>query len=113
MRNRLTRIHIGLRTVKTTAAIIISMGLVHFYGTTDSKYIFAMLGAMAAMEHTFQESLEAITANYAEAELFSVKRGYPLLKLEGVSAGENDVPFEYTEILFRGDKVKLSFRYNR
>lgn len=50
---------IGLRTVKTTAAIIISMTLVHFYGTTDSKYIFAMLGAMAAMENTFQESLEA------------------------------------------------------
>jgi uncharacterized membrane protein YgaE (UPF0421/DUF939 family) len=35
------------------------MTLVHFYGTTDSKYIFAMLGAMAAMENTFQESLEA------------------------------------------------------
>ena len=51
--------HIGLRTVKTTASIIISMTLVHFYGTTDSKYIFAMLGAMAAMENTFQESLEA------------------------------------------------------
>ena len=50
---------IGLRTVKTTAAIIISMTLVHFYGTTDSKYIFAMPGAMAAMENTFQESLEA------------------------------------------------------
>ena len=61
---------------------------------------------------TFQESLEAVTANYAEAELFCVKRGYPLLKLEGISAGANDVPFEYTEILFRGDKVKLSFKYN-
>ena len=47
MRHHLTRIHIGLRTVKTTAAVIISMALVHFYGTTDSKYIFAMLGAMA------------------------------------------------------------------
>lgn len=59
MRHHLTRIHIGLRTVKTTAAVIISMALVHFYGTTDSKYIFAMLGAMAAMENTFRESLEA------------------------------------------------------
>lgn len=64
MRNRFTRIHIGLRTAKTTAAIIISMSLVHFYGTTDSKYIFAMLGAMAAMEHTFQESLEACLTQF-------------------------------------------------
>lgn len=59
MHKKLTRFRIGLRTVKTTMAIIISMVLVHFYGTTDSKYIFAMLGAMGAMEHTFQESLEA------------------------------------------------------
>ena len=59
MRQKFLRIHIGLRTIKTTAAIIISMALVHFYGTTESKYIFAMLGAMAAMDNTFQQSLEA------------------------------------------------------
>lgn len=64
MHKKLTRFHIGLRTVKTTSAIIISMSLVHFYGTTDSKYIFAMLGAMAAMEHTFQESLEACLTQF-------------------------------------------------
>lgn len=64
MHKKLARIHIGLRTVKTTAAIIISMTLVHFYGTTDSKYIFAMLGAMAAMEHTFRESLEACLTQF-------------------------------------------------
>lgn len=59
MHRKLLRFHIGLRTVKTTVAIILSMMLVHFYGTTDSKYIFAMLGAMGAMEHTFRESMEA------------------------------------------------------
>lgn len=59
MHKKLIHFHIGLRTLKTTAAIILSMALVYFYGTTDSRYIFAMLGAMAAMEHTFQESLEA------------------------------------------------------
>ena len=64
MHKKLLRIHIGLRTVKTTAAIILSMTLVHFYGTTDSKYIFAMLGAMAAMEHTFQESMEACLTQF-------------------------------------------------
>lgn len=59
MYKKRTRISIGLRTAKTTAAIVISMILVYFYGTTESRYIFAVLGAMAAMEHTFQESLEA------------------------------------------------------
>lgn len=64
MHKKLARFHIGLRTAKTTAAIIISMMLVYFYGTTDSRYIFAMLGAMAAMEHTFQESLEACLTQF-------------------------------------------------
>ncbi len=64
MHRKPARVHIGLRTLKTTAAIVISMMLVHFYGTTDSKYIFAMLGAMAAMEHTFRESLEACLTQF-------------------------------------------------
>ena len=59
MHKQFLRFHIGLRTAKTTVAIIIAMVLVHFHGTTDSKYIFAMLGAMGAMEHTFRESVEA------------------------------------------------------
>ena len=64
MHKKFARIHIGLRTTKTTAAIIISMILVYFYGTTDSRYIFAMLGAMAAMENTFQESIEACLTQF-------------------------------------------------
>ena len=64
MHKKRIRFHIGLRTAKTTAAIILSMMLVYFCGTTDSRYIFAMLGAMAAMEHTFQESLEACLTQF-------------------------------------------------
>ncbi len=51
--------HIGLRTVKTVAAVIISMLVVDFYGATSSKLIFAMLGAMAAVQPSFKESLES------------------------------------------------------
>ena len=51
------RFHIGLRTVKTAVAVIVSMLIVGAFGTTDSKMIFAMLGAMAAMQTTFKESL--------------------------------------------------------
>lgn len=59
MRNKRLRFHVGLRTIKTTAAVIISMLVVSWFGTTDSKLIFAMLGAMAAVQPTFQESLES------------------------------------------------------
>jgi len=53
------KLHIGLRTVKTAVAIIIAMILVEPYGATSSRLIFAMLGAMAAVQPTFRESLEA------------------------------------------------------
>lgn len=59
MQKRHLEFHIGLRTVKTAAAVIISMIIVHFLGTTTSKLIFAMLGAMAAVQPTFNESLES------------------------------------------------------
>ncbi len=53
------RFRIGLRTLKTAAAVIISMMIVTSYGSTTSKLIFAMLGAMAVMGHTFKESMES------------------------------------------------------
>lgn len=53
------RFHIGLRTVKTAAAVIIAMLIVDMLGATTSKLIFAMLGAMAAVQPTFRESLES------------------------------------------------------
>ena len=52
------RLRIGLRTVKTAVAIVIAMILVEPYGATSSRLIFAMLGAMAAVQPTFRESLE-------------------------------------------------------
>ena len=59
MKKRDRKIPIGLRTIKTAASVIIAMAMVDIFGTTDSPLIFAMLGAMAAMEPTFKDSLEA------------------------------------------------------
>lgn len=59
MLSKLIHFRIGLRTMKTAAAVIISMMIVYFYGTTDSRLIFAMLGAMAAVQTSFKESLES------------------------------------------------------
>jgi len=53
------RFHIGMRTLKTAAAIIVAMIIVDAYGATASKLIFAMLGAMAAVQPTFKESVES------------------------------------------------------
>ena len=59
MLQKLINFRIGLRTIKTALAVIVSMVIVYFYGTTDSRLIFAMLGAMAAVQPSFKESLES------------------------------------------------------
>lgn len=62
MKKGFPKIHIGLRTAKTTAAIVISMVIVDYLGTSASKLIFAMLGAMAAVQPTFKESWDSCLA---------------------------------------------------
>ena len=50
---------VGLRTIKTAAAIIIALAIVNQYGASSAKLIFAMLGAMSAVQPTFRASAEA------------------------------------------------------
>lgn len=57
--HKLNKIHIGPRTAKTAVAVLIAMVIVDAFGATDSRLVFAMLGAMAAMEHTFRGSLQS------------------------------------------------------
>ena len=56
------QVHIGLRTIKTAAAVLLAMVIAGRFGGTGDKLIFAMLGAMAVIEPTFQASLEACLA---------------------------------------------------
>lgn len=72
MRRKRPRIHIGLRTIKTTLSVIIAMMIVDAFGATTSRMIFAMLGAMAAMEPTFKDSLEACVVQTASLILGGV-----------------------------------------
>lgn len=74
------RIHIGRRTFKTALAVLISLILVSFYGATTSKMIFAMLGAMSAMEMTFQKSLESCLTQFV-GMFFGVIAGVVLRSL--------------------------------
>lgn len=59
MKKKHTRFRIGLRTVKTAVAVMLAMVIVDSYGATTSKLIFAVLGAMDAVQPTFKASLKA------------------------------------------------------
>lgn len=48
---------IGLRTLKSAIAVTIALGVVEHYGATGSKLIFALIGALSAMEPTFKGAI--------------------------------------------------------
>lgn len=58
-----------------------------------------------------EEHLEAKAASAAEAEHLGMRRGQPVLLLEDVICDDNSLAFEYSTIVFRGDKVRLGFDY--
>ncbi len=64
MKLTLEKIHIGRRTIKTVAAVVIAMLVAEFWGSTTSKLIFAMMGAMEAVRPTFKESVEAVVSQF-------------------------------------------------
>lgn len=57
------------------------------------------------------ESLEVTTAQVDEAKRLGVARGATLLQLEDVVAAHDGTRFEFTRIVFRGDKIRLNFEY--
>lgn len=81
MKRKHLHFRVGLRTLKTAAAVVISMILVNFYGFSTSKLIFAMLGAMAAVQPTFWESMESCLTQIVGV-LFGAVMGVLLLKLQ-------------------------------
>ena len=64
MKLTLEKIHIGRRTIKTVAAVVIAMLVAQYFGTTSSRLIFAMMGAMEAVRPNFKESVEAVLAQF-------------------------------------------------
>lgn len=57
------------------------------------------------------ETLESVLAMPEESQLFKVGKRFSLLLLEEIHKTTAGRVFEYTKILFRGDRVKLSFDY--
>lgn len=79
LRNRF-HFPIGWRTLKTGAAVILAMIVVDSYGATTSKLIFAMLGAMEAVQPTFKDSMQACLTQIVGV-LFGSLAGILLLML--------------------------------
>ncbi|EOT28755.1 hypothetical protein C805_00276 [Eubacterium sp. 14-2] len=57
------------------------------------------------------ETLESVQASEGEAALLDVEKGYPLLLLKDILYSETDEPYEYTKVVFRGDKIKIRLQY--
>lgn len=98
---------IGLRTVKTALAVVISMLVVDSFGTTSSKLIFAMLGALAAVQPTFNESLESCLTQIIGVFLGALAGG--LLVITGlppiIAAG---IGIIFVISLYNGFKIRYS-----
>jgi GntR family transcriptional regulator len=58
------------------------------------------------------ESLESTLPTADEAKLLRIRRTTPLLLLRQEISDPRGQEFEYSRILFRGDKIRLDFQYN-
>jgi GntR family transcriptional regulator len=58
------------------------------------------------------ETLESTPATIEEAKLLSVKESFPLLQLDSIVYTEDNMPIEFSKVLFRGDKIKLHLEFN-
>lgn len=59
------------------------------------------------------ETLESVAAEKEEAELLNVKRGHPLLLLKDQLFDDDGIPYEYTKVVFRGDKFIIKLNYEQ
>jgi len=59
------------------------------------------------------ETLESVGTDSRESKLLTVKKGFHVLLLKYTLYSQNDIPFEYAKVLFRGDRIKLRFEFYR
>ena len=59
-----------------------------------------------------QETLESVKASKKASQLFRVEESYQLLSLEDILFAQDDTPYEYSKVVFRGDKIKLKYEFH-
>jgi GntR family transcriptional regulator len=57
-----------------------------------------------------EETVQAVAASEAQANLLKVDAGFPLLLVEGLVYSDQTTPLEYHQIFNRGDRYKYSFQ---
>jgi len=58
------------------------------------------------------EELEAVAVSAVDAKHLGMRRGEPALQLQDVISDALSRPFEYSSIVFRGDRMRLRFDYD-
>jgi GntR family transcriptional regulator len=58
------------------------------------------------------ETLETTTTTKTYSKWLEERVGAPLLRLEQTISSASGEPFEFTRIMFRGDRIKLEFHYD-
>lgn len=59
------------------------------------------------------EILESVLPSAEEAGLLQVPMNIPLLQLENIFYTSNNIPVEYSRVVFRGDKIKIRMEYGK
>jgi GntR family transcriptional regulator len=75
------------------------------YATLDKRY-----------EAHPQEALDLVTASSAtheEAALLGLNKGAPVMRLKRVSTDSNEIPIEYTRVVFHADRYQFVARLHR
>ena len=109
-----SKFHIGLRTIKTTAAVLISLVTVDFFGSTaGTKLIFAMLGAMTAVQPTFKDSIRASLAQIVGVTFGAgtglILSSLPLPELVAIAIGIISIITLYNVLNFQFSSVLPCF----
>lgn len=60
-----------------------------------------------------EETLESVTASSAESKFLEVPSGFHVLMTECVLYDDHDEPIECSKVVFRGDRIKLRFKFDR
>jgi GntR family transcriptional regulator len=60
-----------------------------------------------------EETLESCQAAAREMKHLKVTKGSPLLLLNYTMFSRNGAPYEYSKVVFRGDRIKLKFSFSR
>lgn len=82
---------IGMRTVKTAIAVSLALVVVEYLGESSAKIIFAVIGAIAAMDNTFKASLRNCVAQIGGVAigvvLAIIMRQFPIPGVAAVCIG--------------------------